>query len=60
MRFLSKALTVFFKEKKGFDYKNNYKYDKLANFCLDNIFKINYKILVILLYILSKLELRKL
>ena len=32
MKFPPKAVIVYFREKKGFDYKNNYKYGKLANF----------------------------
>lgn len=32
MKFLPKAVTVYFREKKGFDCKNYYKYGKLANF----------------------------
>lgn len=59
MKFLFKSITIYFKEDKRFDYKNNQKYNKSVNFQLDNISKINYKMLVILSYILSKLMSRK-
>ena len=51
VRFPPKTVTVCSGEKKGFDYKNNHGYDKSANFWLDNISKINYKMLVILVVI---------
>lgn len=37
MNFLLKAITVWCEEKVGFDYKNNQKYNKLANFQLNTI-----------------------
>lgn len=52
MRFLSKALIICFEKKVEFDCKNNYGYNKLANFWLDTISKINFKIPVIILYTL--------
>ena len=48
MRFFLKAITVYSKKKRGFYYKNNHGYSKLANFWLNNINKINYRMLVIL------------
>ena len=51
MRFMPKAVTVYSKEEEGFDCKNNHRHGKLANFWLDNISKINYKILIVLSYI---------
>lgn len=54
-----KAIIVYFRKKKEFGYKNNYGYNKSANFCLNNISKINYKTLIVMLYILSELSLRK-
>ena len=57
--FLPKSIIICYKEKKGFDYKNNSQCDQLINFYLDNINNINCKILVILLYILLVLELKK-
>ena len=47
--FLSKVVTIYFGEEKRFDCKNNHKCKKSANFYLDNISKINCKILVFLL-----------
>lgn len=58
MRFLPKVITIYFGKKIRFDYKNNSKYNKLANFQLDIINKINYKTLVVILNILSKLALK--
>lgn len=59
MTFLLKIVTVFFTKKARFDYKNNYGYNKLANFRLDSINKINLTILVVILYISLELGLRK-
>lgn len=59
IRFLPKAVTVCFKEKKEFDCKNNHNYGKLANFQLDNISKIHSRILVVLSYTLLRLGLKK-
>lgn len=50
MRFLPKAITVYSREKKIFNCKNNHKYGKLANFWLDNISKINCRTLIVLSY----------
>lgn len=51
MKFLLKVITVYFGKKEEFDCKNNYKYGKLANLWLNNISKINCKMLRVLLYI---------
>ncbi len=51
MRFSPKTVTICFKEEEGFDYKNNHRYGKSANFRLDNISKFNCKILVVLVII---------
>lgn len=59
MRFLPKAITVYFEEKERFECKNNYMCGKSANYRQDNISKINYRMLVVLSYTLSKLKLRK-
>ena len=59
VRFSSKALNICFGKTLGFDCKINYEWNKLANFWLDIISKINSKILVIILYILSGLRLKK-
>lgn len=59
VKFLPKAVTICFREKEEFNCKNNYKYSKLANFWLDNNSKINCKMLIVFLYILLKLGLRK-
>ena len=59
VRFLSKAIIICFGKKEKFDYKNNYKCGKLANFRLDNISKFNCRMLIVLLYILSRLRLKK-
>lgn len=50
VRFLPKAITICSREKKGFDYKNNDKRNKSANFWQDNISKINCRTLVVLSY----------
>ena len=59
VRFLFKAITVCFNKNSGFDYKNNHKCNKLANFWLNKISKINYIILIIISYTLLLLESRK-
>ena len=59
MRFLFKAIIVCFREKEGFDCKNNHGYGKLANFWLNNISKFNYRMLVVLSYTLLGLGSRK-
>ena len=59
VRFLSKAVTICSGEKEGFDCKNNHGRGKLANFWLDNINKMNCRMLVVLSYILSRFGLRK-
>lgn len=41
MRFLPRAISTCFREKTGFDYKNNDEYGKSANFWLNTINKIN-------------------
>lgn len=59
MRFLLKVVTICFEEKEEFDYNKNHRHGKLANFRLDNISKIDYKMLVVLSYISSRLGSRK-
>lgn len=59
MKFLTKAITICSREEEKFDYKNNHKRGKSANFSLDNISKINYKTLVVLSYISSGFGSRK-
>ena len=59
MRFLPKVVTVYFGEEERFDCKNNYGCSKLANFRLNNISKFNYRMLVVLSYILLGLGSRK-
>lgn len=44
MRFLLKTVIICSREKEIFNYKNNYGYNKRANFQLNNISKINSKI----------------
>ena len=56
VKFLPKIVNICSREKKRFDCKNNHGCSKLANFWLDNISKINCKMLVVLSYILSELE----
>ena len=57
--FLLKTITICSAEKEGFNCKNNHGYGKLANFWLDNISKINYRILIVLSYILLGLRSKK-
>lgn len=57
--FLPKVVIICFEKKAGFDCKNNYKYNKLAKFWLNTISKTNFKILIIISYILLELKLRK-
>lgn len=59
IRFSPNTVTIYFKEKNRFDYKNNYRRGKLDNFWLDNISKINYITLVILSYTLLGSKSRK-
>ena len=59
MRFPPKAITMYSGEKKRFDCKNNHKCGKSANFWVDNITKINCRMLVVLSYTLLGLGLRK-
>ena len=59
VRFLPKVVIVCSGEKKGFDYKNNHGYGKLTNFWLNNISKINCRMLVVLSYTSSRLKLKK-
>lgn len=59
LRFFPNVVTVCFKEKARFDSKNNQKNNKLTIFELDIISKINCIMLVIILYILLGLGLRK-
>lgn len=57
--FSPNAVTICFKAKAELDCKNNYKCGKLANFWLVTINKINFKMLVVMLYTLSGLGSRK-
>ena len=59
VKFLPKAVTVYSRKKEGFDCKNNHKHGKLANLRLNKDRKINYRTLIVLSYILSRLGLRK-
>ena len=59
VRSLSKVVTVCSGEKVGFDCKNNHGRNKLANFQLDIISKINCKTLVVMSYTSSGLGLKK-
>ena len=57
--FLPKAITICSRKKERFNYKNNYRCSKLANFRVDNISKINCRMLVVLLYTLLELGSKK-
>lgn len=59
VKFPLKAITIYSKEEKRFDYENNHGRDKSANFWLDNINKINCRMLVIFSYTSSRLGLKK-
>lgn len=59
MRFLLKVVIIFSEEKERFDYKNNHRYSKSVNFCLNNINKSNCKTLVVFSYTLSRFGPRK-
>ena len=59
IRFLPKVGTICSGDEKEFDCKNNHRCGESANLQLDIISKINYRMLIILSYILSSLELRK-
>ena len=59
VRFPPKTINICSGEEEGFDYKNNHGCSKSANFRLDNISKINCRILVILLYTSSRLKSKK-
>lgn len=53
---MPKAVTVISGEKAGFNCKNNYRYYKLANFWLNTISKVNFRLLVIIISKFLKLE----
>lgn len=59
VRFLPKAITVYFREEEKFDCKNNHKSSKLANFWIDNISQIYCKMLVVFLYTKLRLGSKK-
>lgn len=59
LRFLTNSVTVFSREEKGLNSKNDYGCSKLANFWPDNISKINCRILLVISYILSKFRLKE-
>ena len=48
VRFLSKVVTIWFREEEGFNCKNNHGRGKLANIRLDNISKANCRMIVVL------------
>lgn len=50
VRFIPKAITIYTNKKAWFNYKNNYKYYKLATFGLDTIKKIYFELLIMILY----------
>lgn len=54
-----KVIIFYSREKIRFNCKPNLKKDKLANFWLDIINKINYKILVVILYTSLELKSKK-
>lgn len=49
-------MIIYLRKKAGFYYKNNHRYNKLANSRLNIISKINLKILIVILYTLLELE----
>lgn len=53
VRFSFKVIIIWFREKVGFNCKNNYRYDKSTNFWLDIINKINCKILIVKSYLIT-------
>ena len=59
MRFLPKTVIVCSKEEARLDCKNNYRCGKLANFWLDIINKINFKMLIVILYTSLRLRSKK-
>ena len=52
MRFPLKAVTTCFKEKTKSNCKKNHKCGKLANYWLDIMSKMNFRMLVVILYAL--------
>lgn len=59
VRLLLKVSIVYFEEKIRFNFKNNYKYSKMANFLSNIIHKIDCKTLIVILYTLLELRLKK-
>lgn len=59
VRFQPNAVIICSGKKEGFDCKNNQQCNKLANFLLDNISKMNYRISMVLSYISSRFRLQK-
>lgn len=55
---MSKVVIIYTSEEARFNYKNNYKHYKLATFWLDIISKVNFRLLIVMSYITSKLRLR--
>ena len=47
-----KVITIYDGKKAGFDYKNNHEHYKLAIFWIDVICKVNFRLLVMMSYIL--------
>lgn len=58
MGFMLKAIIIYIDEEVEFDYKNNHEHHKSANFRLDTISIVNFRLLVVILYILSGLRSR--
>ena len=59
MRFPPKALIVYSENKTEFDYMNNQRCNKLTNFWLDIISKMNFRMLIVMLYISLGLRLKR-
>lgn len=59
IKFPPKVVIIYFGEKARFDWKKNHGHNKLANFWLDIINKINCKTLVVMSYTSSGFGSRK-
>ena len=59
IKVLLNVITIYFRKIVRFNYKNNHGHNKLDNFGLNIISKINYKILIIISYTLLGFKLRK-
>lgn len=58
IRFKPKAITIYINKKESFDCKNNNEHCQSAIFQLDIISKVNFRLLIVILYTLLKLGLR--